>query len=54
VIRNLFKPVVNLCAFALMLFYASALFAQVLPAGVTPQMAQQFQNMSPGSAAGLG
>lgn len=46
-IRNLFKPVVNLCAFALMLFYASALFAQALPAGVTPQMAQQFQNMSP-------
>jgi polysaccharide export outer membrane protein len=46
VIRNLFKPVVNLCAFVLMLFYAAALFAQVLPAGVTPQMAQQFQNMS--------
>ena len=45
-IRNLFKPVVNLCAFVLMLFYAAALFAQVLPAGVTPQMAQQFQNMS--------
>jgi polysaccharide export outer membrane protein len=30
-----------------MLFYASALFAQALPASVTPQMAQQFQNMSP-------
>jgi hypothetical protein len=54
VIRNLFKPVVNLCAFALMLFYASALFAQALPAGVTPQMAQQFQNMSPAQQQALG
>ena len=46
-IRNTFKSVVNLCAFASWLFYASALYAQALPAGITPQMAQQFQNMSP-------
>ena len=45
--RNLCKPIVQLCTFALTVFYASALFAQALPAGVTPQMAQQFQNMSP-------
>ena len=45
-IRNLFKSVVHI-AVASSLFYASALFAQALPAGVTPQMAQQFQNMSP-------
>ena len=45
--RNLCKPIVQLCIFALTVFYASALFAQALPAGVTPQMAQQFQNMSP-------
>ena len=47
VIRNLFKSVVHICALASSLFYASILFAQALPAGVTPQMAQQFQNMSP-------
>ena len=46
-IRNLMKPVVHLCAFALTLFYTPAVIAQVLPAGITPQMAQQFQNMSP-------
>ena len=46
-IRNLIKPVVKLCTFALTLFYASAVFAQALPGGVTTQMAQQLQNMSP-------
>ena len=46
-IRSKFKAVVHFCAFALTLFYAAALFAQALPAGVTPQMVQQFQNMSP-------
>ena len=46
-IRNLFKSVVHVCALASSLLYASVLFAQALPAGVTPQMAQQFQNMSP-------
>ena len=45
-IRNLFKPDLNLCAFVLMLYYAAALFSQVLPAGVTPPMAQHLQNMS--------
>ncbi|EHQ56694.1 periplasmic protein involved in polysaccharide export [gamma proteobacterium HIMB55] len=46
-IRNLIKRVIQLCTFILTLFYAPALFAQALPAGVTPQMAQQLQNMSP-------
>ena len=46
-IRNPFKSAVHICAFASSLLYASVLFAQALPAGVTPQMAQQFQNMSP-------
>ena len=46
-IRNKFEAFVRLCVVCLTVFFTSALFGQALPAGVTPQMAQQFQNMSP-------
>jgi polysaccharide export outer membrane protein len=47
VIRNKFETIVRFCTVCVTVFYSSTLFAQALPAGVTPQMAQQFQNMSP-------
>jgi polysaccharide export outer membrane protein len=47
VIRNKFEAIVRFCTVCVTVFYSSTSFAQALPAGVTPQMAQQFQNMSP-------
>lgn len=46
-IRNKFEAIVRFCTVCVTVFYSSTSFAQALPAGVTPQMAQQFQNMSP-------
>ena len=45
--RTQIKAVLCLLAFVLSSAYVSASMAQSLPAGVTPQMAQQFQSMSP-------
>ena len=45
--RSQIKAVLCLLAFVLSTAHISAVMAQSLPAGVTPQMAQQFQSMSP-------
>ena len=42
-----FKSVVRLCIFVCASASGATVVAQALPAGVTPQMAQQFQSMSP-------
>ena len=47
VARTQIKAVLCLLAFVLSTAHISASMAQSLPAGVTPQMAQQFQSMSP-------
>ena len=45
--RTQIKAVLCLLACVLSTAHISASMAQSLPAGVTPQMAQQFQSMSP-------
>ena len=48
-----FKSVIRLCVFIYTSVVGATVVAQALPAGVTPQMVQQIQNMSPAQQQGL-